>query len=34
MAEASPQVWFFESGELPQGWSLDQAVTHVLNEAS
>lgn len=34
MAEASPRVWFFEHGELLQGWSQDQVVTHVLNEAS
>lgn len=34
VAEASPRVWFFESGELLQGWSQDQVVTHVLNEAS
>ena len=34
VVEASPRVWFFESGEPRQGWSQDQVVTHVLNEAS
>ena len=34
VAAAGPQVWFSGCGELPQGWSLDQAVAPALNEAS
>lgn len=34
VAAAGPQVWFFECGELPQGWSLNQAELPGLNEVS
>lgn len=34
VAAVGPQVWFFECGPPPQGWSLDRAVAPVLNEAS
>lgn len=33
-AAVGPQAWFSECGQLPRGWSLDQAVGPVLNEAS